>query len=492
MSREDQISSEILRKVTDLVQKHKLISDKFDDSQKVVDFEHPSELFSLLPLEISPQGCSDQELETISELMIKFSVKTCHPYFYNQLYHGADEYGLAGSWLTDALNTNIHTFEVAPAFIVVEHHLLRYIRKLFGWDPEEGDGIFNPGGSMSNFYGMMLARHHLFPQLKSKGLSGHPPLVAFTSEESHYSIMKGANWLGMGVDNVVKVKCDQGGRMIPEELERCIAKAKSQGKAPFFVNATSGSTVLGAYDDLTALAEVCRTTQTWLHVDACWGGSVVFSDTLRHLMRGSHLVDSLAWNPHKMVGAPLQTSAFIVRHKGLLHQTNSANATYLFQQDKFYDVSYDTGDKSVQCGRKVDGFKFWFMLKARGEKYMGDIVDNAFAMADHLTHLVSTRPGFRLVPEYKDRKCTNVGFWYIPPSLRDQPEDDQWWQKIEKVAPKIKEEMIMDGSLMIGYQPVPYKNLKNFFRMVIHGVPRPTKENMEFVVNEIERIGKNM
>ena len=74
-------------------------------------------------------------------------------------------------------------------------------------------------------------------------------------------------------------------------------------------------------------------------------------------------VDSIAWNPHKMIGAPLQCSPFIVRHKGALHQCNSANATYLFQQDKFYDVTYDTGDKSVQCGRKVDAFKLWFMLK---------------------------------------------------------------------------------------------------------------------------------
>ena len=179
--------------------------------------------------------------------------------------------------------------------------------------------------------------------------------------------------------------------MIPEELDKCIRAAKAEGKAPFFVNATSGSTVLGAYDDLTGLAGVCRDHKIWLHVDACWGGSVVFSSKLRHLMSGCELVDSIAWNPHKMIGAPLQTSAFIVKHKGLLHQTNSANATYLFQQDKFYDVSYDTGDKSVQCGRKVDGFKFWFMLKARGEKYMEEIVDNAFDMADYLTQLVSTR-----------------------------------------------------------------------------------------------------
>ena len=74
----------------------------------------------------------------------------------------------------------------------------------------------------------------------------------------------------------------------------------------------------------------------------------MFSKKLKHLMAGSEKVtslttlmsshglmfqvDSIAWNPHKMVGAPLQTSAFIVRHKGILHTTNSANATYLFQQ----------------------------------------------------------------------------------------------------------------------------------------------------------------
>ena len=43
----------------------------------------------------------------------------------NQLW--VDEYGLAGFWLSDALNTNIHTFEVAPAFIAIEHSLLAYI-----------------------------------------------------------------------------------------------------------------------------------------------------------------------------------------------------------------------------------------------------------------------------------------------------------------------------------------------------------------------------
>jgi hypothetical protein len=41
------------------------------------------------------------------------------------------------------------------------------------------------------------------------------------------------------------------------------------------------------------------------------------------------------------------------------------NAKYLFQQDKFYDVNYDTGDKTIQCGRHVDVFKLWLMWRAK-------------------------------------------------------------------------------------------------------------------------------
>ena len=51
----------------------------------------------------------------------------------------------------------------------------------------------------------------------------------------------------------------------------------------------------------------------------------------------------------------------------ILADCHSAQAKYLFQQDKFYDVSYDTGDKSIQCGRKVDVLKIWMMWKAKGD-----------------------------------------------------------------------------------------------------------------------------
>ena len=138
-------------------------------------------------LNIDKEG--DANVDDLLEKVVKYSVKTCHSHFYNQLYHGSDPAGLAGQWLSDALNTNNHTFEVAPVFILVERALLEYTIKMIGW--KNGDGITAPGGSLANMYGLMLARHEKFPELKRTGLSAlGAPLVVFTSEDSHYSVGK--------------------------------------------------------------------------------------------------------------------------------------------------------------------------------------------------------------------------------------------------------------------------------------------------------------
>jgi len=75
-----------------------------------------------------------------------------------------------------------HTYEVAPVFVLAERIVLKELRKLFYKD-KKGDGVFSPGGSMSNMYGYMLARHNKFPDVKNHGLFGLPPLVVYTSKD---------------------------------------------------------------------------------------------------------------------------------------------------------------------------------------------------------------------------------------------------------------------------------------------------------------------
>ena len=87
-------------------------------------------------------------------------------------------------------------------------------------------------------------------------------------------------------------------------------------QTPFFVGTTAGTTVLGAFDPFQEIAAVCKKHKVWMHVDGCWGAAALLSPEHRHLMKGCELSDSLAWNPHKLMGLPLQCSAFLTTHKG--------------------------------------------------------------------------------------------------------------------------------------------------------------------------------
>ena len=78
---------------------------------------------------------------------------------------------------------------------------------------------------------------------------------------------KSAHWLGIGTDNIISVPADDQGRMLPDELDKAILQSVEKGKVPFFVNATAGTTVLGAFDPLWSVAEVCQKHGLWFHVD---------------------------------------------------------------------------------------------------------------------------------------------------------------------------------------------------------------------------------
>uniref|UniRef100_A0A8D1H6Z9 Glutamate decarboxylase like 1 n=1 Tax=Sus scrofa TaxID=9823 RepID=A0A8D1H6Z9_PIG len=197
--------------------------------------------------------------------------------------------------------------------------------------------------------------------------------------------------------------------------------------------------------------------------------------------------DSVAWNPHKMLMAGIQCCAFLVKDKSdLLKKCYSAKASYLFQQDKFYDVSYDTGDKSIQCSRRPDAFKFWMTWKALGTLGLEERVNRALALSRYLVEEIKKREGFKLLlePEY-----ANICFWYIPPSLREMEEGPEFWAKLHLVAPAIKERMMKKGSLMLGYQP--HRGKVNFFRQVVIS-PQVSREDMDFLLDEIDLLGRDM
>lgn len=72
----------------------------------------------------------------------------------------------------------------------------------------------------------------------------------------------------------------------------------------------------------------------------------------------------------------------------MLLETNEMCADYLFQQDKHYDTSYDTGDKVIQCGRHNDIFKLWIMWRSKGDKGYERHIDHLFEMREYVVIII--------------------------------------------------------------------------------------------------------
>lgn len=277
-------------------------------------------------------------------------------------------------------------------------------------------------------------------------------------------------------------------KIIPSELERLILERKARGQIPFFVNATAGTTVLGAFDPLNAIADICEKYNCWFHIDAAWGGGLLLSKKYRHpRFSGVERADSVTWNPHKLMGALLQCSTIHFKEDGLLISCNQMSAEYLFMTDKLYDISYDTGDKVIQCGRHNDIFKLWLQWRSKGTDGFARHMDHLMELAEYQVKRIRQQSDkFYLIME---PECVNVSFWYIPKRLRGVPHDGKKETELGKICPIIKSRMMQSGTLMVGYQPDDRR--PNFFRSIISSIA-VTEADVDFMLNEIDRLGQDL
>lgn len=333
------------------------------------------------------------------------SPSTSSPRFFNQLFGGRTAAATMGEVLAALLNNSMYTYKAAGPQAIVEQLLSERMCVLAGL--HGGEGTFTPGGSMSNLLAMIVARGERFPDSREQGIGGETPIV-YTSELGHYSIPKNAGLAGIGRANVRRIPADTRGRMRPDALAEQIACDLSNGLTPYFVNATAGTTVLGAFDPLAEISSVARENGLWLHVDGALGGSMLLSKETRHLLDGIECADSMTWDAHKMMGVPLTCSVLLVRESGVLVRHLSEAADYLFHDG---GSEYDRGQTSLQCGRRNDALKLWAAWQALGDAGLAQRIENAVDSARYAAQRI--RASETLVLE-KEPESVNVVF-----SLKD-------------------------------------------------------------------------
>lgn len=361
----------------------------------------PEGLSEALALPAHPGSLAEVQ-ERVTQLLLS-APSTSGRRFFNQLFAGHDPIGTPTDMLASLVNHSMYTYKVGGPLIVMEEVVLRGLRRLAGF-PEDGGGIFTPGGSLSNLSAMLCARDRFAPSAKEEGTP--KGLTLYCSEESHYSVKKGAGIVGFGRSSVRAVPTDERGVMRSDALLEMIQADRRAGSQPMMIIATAGTTVLGAFDDLEATAEVARSEGLWLHVDGAFGGTALWSDALRGLCAGLERADSFTWDAHKAMGLPLTCSALLTRDPHAPARALSEQASYLFQSGA--DL-LNPGTRSLQCGRRNDALKLWAAWQYHGDDGWTARTDRLWALAQTLTALIKRRPQLELLmePQY-----LNVSFEY--------------------------------------------------------------------------------
>ena len=446
------------------------IRSHLDGSEKVVEHIPQSSLRKIADLNIPLEGMGlENTLQDIDQFL-KYSVKTNVPGFMNPLWGGFNMSAFAGEVIATLTNNSMYTYELSPLATLIEQALIRRMCDIVGFT--DGNGTLTTGGSNGNMIGMMCARHQVDPLGQQRGFKGEQ-LVCFVSEESHYSVLMAANVLGIGFDNVIKVACDSDGRMRCDKLVEEIERSRLNNQLPFCVIATSGTTVRGAFDPVKEIAHICGEQNLWLHVDAAWGGSCLFSAKHRRLVDGIELADSVCWDAHKMMGVSLVCSAFLIKRPEVLRKICSHGnvAHYLFLGDA-EDV--DLGRTSLQCGRRNDALKLFLAWREKGDAGWSRLVENYVELADYLQSLVEGNENLEMM---SSRVWTNVCIRYTGHGIDHNSVNEQ-----------LRERLVKAGNFMVSQSNIGDDII---LRPVIAN-PSVSKRTLDGLVDEIVSTGNDI
>ena len=371
---------------------NELINDLINDelANPIAKATPTSELNSKFDLELKSSPAIAEDFKKELKKLVLNTPKSSSKLFFNQLFGGRHSKAILGDLLAVMLNNSMATYKIAGPQVAVEKEVIKQVNKLIGY-PEGCGGTFPTGGSMANFMSLVMARDKKDVEIKNKGMQGK--LIAYTSVNSHYSLAKNIAFAGIGRDNIRYIKSNKVGQIDVTDFKQQLVNDIANGFVPFYLNATAGTTVLCAFDNLAELSPICKEYNIWMHVDGAFGGTVIFTDKYNHLVKGIERSDSFCFNAHKTLGAPISTSVIVVKDNRDLYNSFSNDATYLYQTD---DENYNLGQTSFECGRRNNALKFWTLWKAIGTNGIGKIVEHEFQLADTARNYVKDNEDYTL------------------------------------------------------------------------------------------------
>jgi len=359
---------------------HETVDALFDHVQniagrRVVDWQTAEELRARIRI---ADGGGAGAMASI-RLLMENAIQLHHPAYMGHQVCPPFPSAVIADLVISTLNQSTAVFEMSPIGTVIEQEVVRWLADRIGYPPASL-GTAVSGGSAANLTALLAARARWI----DRGRGGKRQVI-LCSTDAHYSTARAAAI--MGIDDVIKIPTDDQHRLDRDALDAALREA---GDVMAIV-ATSGSTATGAFDDLRAIAKLRDEHDTWLHVDAAHGASVVLSERLRPLADGLDLADSLAWDPHKMLWMSLSLGVILVRDARWLRRAFEADAPYLFNAERAGD---NIGEVTIQCSKRADAIKLWLTLQMYGTRPFVEAMEHVTDMTRYLYDQVTASDDF--------------------------------------------------------------------------------------------------
>ena len=306
--------------------------------------------------------------------------------------------------------------------------------------------------------------------------------TVYISDQVHHSVTKAFHIAGFLKKNIRRVPVYEDFKIRVDELDKIIKQDKKDGFIPVVVVATAGTTNTGAVDDLNAVADVCESHDTWLHVDGAYGLSHLLSSKGRDLFPGIERVDSVSWDAHKLLFQTYSCAMVIVKEKQHMLNSFSEEAEYLTDVQSDDDV-IDPEMIGMELTRPARALKLWITLQVLGESQFRARIDYGQQLAEFTESVVEEMEHWKITSK---ASLSILSFKYTHPKLTAAQNN--------KVLSNAAQRMASSGYAVTYTTEL---NKEKVIRMCTIN-PATTKDDIigtlnrlnEFVIDEVENVRK--
>lgn len=197
--------------------------------------------------------------------------------------------------------------------------------EIFKGEKDAQDGYIATGGTEANLQALWIYRNY-FQREYNASLDN---IGVLYSEDTHYSIFKGCNLLGI---NPYVAKVNKDTRQIdPKKLKDLLSVAYNEGVKYFIVVANLSTTMFGSVDKIDPITNALESFGFLykIHIDAAFGG-FIYPFIKRNSQHdfSNPKISSISIDGHKMLQTPYGTGLFLIK-KGYMHYAKTDEAQYV-------------------------------------------------------------------------------------------------------------------------------------------------------------------